>query len=321
MRAIEQHGRLAAPGDQLHPSWPRAAANPAERCSPDRGDAGVAERVEDAPRNRRVRRLVCDPEDRPSARPHRCPDSRSRTGRRDRRLEWLHDVKRDSDASGTPADDRQVPARAAPVTAAVSPRLMICAFSVAIASIVGPENVHVIESDIGDRRNAALPDVCRVESAADAHLDHGYLDTDASEIKERGRRQHLELSRRSVSSSPACRPRRSLRSSSVVEIGNADRLPVDLDSLAIRDEMGLGRLSDPITRLTQRRADECLRAEPLPFVPPISTPRSRLFGSPKRASAGRAFAPGPRRMPKRPRDCEALKDRAVRVVAVVEHLD
>ena len=61
------------------------------------------------------------------------------------------------------------------MTARWSPRLMIAAFSRAIASTVA-QVLHVVERDVGDCAHPALPDVRRVQSSAHAHLDHRHID-------------------------------------------------------------------------------------------------------------------------------------------------
>src|SRR3954469_4003972 len=209
------------------------------------GDGGFAERVEDAPCNCGIGGLVWAQETDRQLGAIRCPDCNAVPVEIED-LEGLRDMKRYSDAGGTPTDDAEsglVRACYRGRVASLDDLRLLCRDCLDRRA----ENVHVIQSDIRDRRNAALPDVCRVEAAPDANLDHGYFDTDASEMKERGCRQDLELSRGSVSRNQLV-VRRDHFVEKRCEIGNADRLPVDLDSLAIRDEMGLRCLPGPITR-------------------------------------------------------------------------
>src|SRR5262245_32934094 len=46
------------------------------------------------------------------------------------------------------------------------------------------EHLHVIEADAGDNRDERLADVGRIETPAEANLDHGEIDLAANEVKE-----------------------------------------------------------------------------------------------------------------------------------------
>ena len=83
----------------------------------------------------------------------------------------------------------------APVTAR-SPRSMIAAFSRAIAAIVGPEPVGVVEIDVRDRRDAAIPGVGGVEPTAEPHLDEG--EVEAAPPRSSGTRPRSAARTRSV---------------------------------------------------------------------------------------------------------------------------
>ena len=114
------------------------------------------------------------------------------------------------------------------------------------------EPVHVVEVDVGHDRHAAVPDVGRIEPAAETDLDQRDVRTDLGEAREDDGGQQLELGRVAV---PAGDPVRDGQHppDEPGEVVRGDRLPVDLDPLAVRDEVRLRGGPDPMTGRPERR--------------------------------------------------------------------
>jgi hypothetical protein len=99
-----------------------------------------------------------------------------------------------------------------------------------------PEPVHVVEVHVGDRGDAAVPGVGRVEPAAEPDLDDGEVDGLLREPGEDHRGQQLELCRRPEPAGHAVRgPHRSIDQPG--ERRGVDRYAADLHPLAVRDEV------------------------------------------------------------------------------------
>ena len=85
-----------------------------------------------------------------------------------------------------------------------------------------PEPVHVVEGDVRDRGDAAVPGVRRVEPPAEPDLDERDVDAGFGEMAEDDRGQQLELGRLAVPSGDAVRDRQhrlDVRVKSSTEIG------------------------------------------------------------------------------------------------------
>ena len=121
---------------------------------------------------------------------------------------------------------------------------MIAAFSRAMAAIVGAEPVHVVEVDVRDRGDAAVPGVGRVEPTAQPDLDERQVDAAARRTS--GRR--IAVSSSNSVGGPSRRATRSAAAQDLVdeprERRRVDRPAVDDDPLAVADEVRLGRLAD-----------------------------------------------------------------------------
>ncbi len=113
----------------------------------------------------------------------------------------------------------------------------------------------MIQGDVGDRSDTAIPGVCRVEPAAQPDLDEGDVDPGFGELAEHERREQLELRRLAMAPCDAVGdsqdgvdvPR---------EVVDADRVAVDGDALAIRHQVRLRRFADTETGGTQRAAGQ-----------------------------------------------------------------
>ena len=156
------------------------------------GDAGGLERVEQGVRDRDIRGLVApaEPDPRPPQRgqidddPVAVPvDERGRADLDERHVE----------APGPAPDDRERLARGAG-DGAIAPlddrRLLAGDRRDRRAQPVG-----VVEIDVRDGRDAAIPGVGRVEPAAEAHLHERDVEIGLREMTEHDRRQQLELGR------------------------------------------------------------------------------------------------------------------------------
>ena len=242
-RDIEQ---LQAP----RPANRRVSGPP--RLVPDSGDPRRLERVERRVGDRRVRRLVASPQADPD--PSQPPEldvdpvtvqaeqrRRRRHGQRSRHspTSALDHVERPTCSSGhrqiAAHDDRRLLAR---------DRLHGAA-----------EPVRVVERDVRDHRHAAVPGVSGVEPSTEADLDHRQIHPGLGKPAERDRRQQLELRRLPVARGDAIGQRQHLPGEPGERL-RVHRHAVDLEPLAIRDQMRLGRLAGPMPGGLQRRADQ-----------------------------------------------------------------
>jgi hypothetical protein len=110
--------------------------------------------------------------------------------------------------------------------------MMIAAFSFAIASTVAP-------------RRSVWSSVTLV-TAAQPHLDHRQIDAGLGEPHERDRGQQLELRGVAVAAGNAIGQRQYLRGKPRERV-LIDRNAPDLQALPVGNEMGLGRLTDPVS--------------------------------------------------------------------------
>ena len=149
-----------------------------------------------------------------------------------------------------PADDRQpVTARAGhrQVAALDDGRLLAGDLRDRVA-----EPVDVVEIDVGHDRHAAVPGMGRVEPAAQPDLDQRDVRTDLGEAREDDRGQQLELGRVAVASGdPVCDGQDS--PTSRAKSSGRDRPAIDLDPLAIRDQVRLRGRPDPMAGRPERR--------------------------------------------------------------------
>ncbi len=113
----------------------------------------------------------------------------------------------------------------------------------------------MVERDVGDRRDAAIPGVGRVEPATEPDLDQRDIEVRLGEVAEDHRRQQLELGRLAVAARDPVGDGQH-RLDMAREVGDRDRPAVDRHPLAIRDEVRLGGLADPQPRGPQRAAGE-----------------------------------------------------------------
>ena len=94
-----------------------------------------------------------------------------------------------------------------------------------------------------------------VKPSAEADLDHRQIHPGLGKPAERDRRQQLELRRLSVARSDAIGQGKHLAGKSGERL-RVHRHAVDLEPLAIRDQMRLGRLAGSVSRGLQCRADQ-----------------------------------------------------------------
>ena len=114
---------------------------------------------------------------------------------------------------------------------------------------------HVVEGDVRDRRDAAVPGVRGVEPPAQADLDERDLDPLLGEPAEEHGREQLELRRRPVSTLVTTSCAHDLPNEPR-ERHRVDRPAVDLQPLAVADEVRLGGRPDPGPGCTQRGSGE-----------------------------------------------------------------
>ena len=122
---------------------------------------------------------------------------------------------------------------------------MIAAFSRAIALTVAPESVGMVEIDVRDRRDTAVPGVGRVESPAEPDLDQGEIDRRLGEPAEGHGGQQLEFRRRPRAARDPGRRVEDL-TDEPRERPRVDEPAIDLEPLAIAHEVWLGRLRDAV---------------------------------------------------------------------------
>jgi hypothetical protein len=118
-----------------------------------------------------------------------------------------------------------------------------------------PQVLRVVEVDVRDRGDPAIPGVSGVEPAAQAHLDDGEVHAHVREVAERERRQQLELGRRAVAAGNLIGDRQP-GADEAREIGRRDRVPGDPDPLAVADEVRLGSLACAIPLRGKAGANE-----------------------------------------------------------------
>ena len=158
--------------------------------------------------------------------------------------------ERDAEAARAPPDDRQrVAARAGHgQVAAFDDRGLLARDRRDRRA----EPVHVIEVDVGDDRHAAVPGVGRVEPAAETDLDEREVRSTSAKWA------NTTAVRSSNSVGWPCRraTRSETREDSVDEpreVVGVDRPAIDLDPLAVGDEVRLGRRADAVPGRPKRR--------------------------------------------------------------------
>ncbi len=109
------------------------------------------------------------------------------------------------------------------------------------------EAIGVVEVDVGDRRHPAVPGMGRVEPTTQPDLDQGHLHRTLGEPAEGHRGEDLELGRLAVSrADPVRRCERLADEPGEGRPGR--RAAVDLETLPVAHEVGLGGLGDPQRR-------------------------------------------------------------------------
>ena len=165
------------------------------------------------------------------------------------------------------------------------------------------EPVHVVERDVGDDRDTAVPGVGGVQPAAQAHLDEGQIEVRLRECQEDDGREELEFG------GLAEPPRdpvggREHAFDEPGERGRVDRVAVEHDPLAVGHEVRLRGLADPQPARPQGAARERQHAALAVRARRRARRGSTSCGSPSSRSSARV-RPSPRRMPKRPRSASA----------------
>ncbi len=117
----------------------------------------------------------------------------------------------------------------------------------------------MVERDVGDRRDAAIPDVCRVQPAPESDFDERDIGLLLREPAEDDRGEQLELGRVAVPSGHPVRDRKDLVDETRKRHG-IDRPPVDLQSFAVAHEVWLGRRCHPVSGGLEGSAGECQHA-------------------------------------------------------------
>ena len=140
--------------------------------------------------------------------------------------------------------------------------------------------IGVVEIDVRDGRDAAIPGVGRVETAAEADLHEGDVEIRLGEMAEHDRRQQLEFGRVAEAPGHPVGDRQYLGDETGERLG-VDRPPVDLDPLAIGDEV---RLRGSGRRAARRPGARC---RPAPGRCPCRWSRRR--GPRGRPVAGRPW--------------------------------
>ena len=113
----------------------------------------------------------------------------------------------------------------------------------------------MVERNVRDDRDPAVPGMSGVEPPAQPHLDHRQIDAGLGEPAECDRRQQLELRRLAVASGDAVGQGENL-AGDAGERRRIHRHAIDLESLAVRDQVRLGRLAGPVSGGLERRAHE-----------------------------------------------------------------
>ena len=262
---------VAAVGPRSSSSRPgqRAPAYPARRAAASVvRDPGRLQRVEQRVGDGDVGGLV------PAAQPDPRRARAAAARRRSRRGPSRGAAPAATSVSGTPSRARAAPDRPrapsprAPVTAR-SPRLMIAAFSRAIAAIVVAEPVRVVEVHVRHDRDAAVPGVGRVEPPAEADLDERDVGrtsanranttavSSSNSVGSPWRRATRSATReRPAPRAARSRPARSARPSTTIRSRYVTRcgLGVVADPVAGRAQRGIGERQD--AALAVRAGDE-----------------------------------------------------------------
>ena len=147
----------------------------------------------------------------------------------------------------------------APVIAAESPRLMIAAFSRAMAVDGVAQPLHVVEGDVGDRGTPPCHTLVASSRPPRPTSTTATSTPARAEPSERRGREDLELGRRRRAAPRPVRLAEHLVDD-VCEVGGRDQLAVDDDPLAVAHEVRLRRLADAVTGLAQHRRDQRLDA-------------------------------------------------------------
>jgi hypothetical protein len=150
----------------------------------------------------------------------------------------------------------------APVTAR-SPRMMIAAFSWRSPPPYDAQPVHVVERDVRDHGHAAVPGMGGIEPPPSPTSTTARSMSDLGEPEERHRGQQLEFGRVAVTPGNAVGEREHLRGDAGERLG-VHGLGRDLQPLAIRDQVRLGRLPNAIAGGPQGGID--VSARTLPFA-------------------------------------------------------
>ena len=147
-----------------------------------------------------------------------------------------------------------------------------------------PQLGDVVQPDVGEHRDAAVPRVRRIQPAAKAHLDQREVEPAAREVEEHHGGQQLELGRRAEPARDPVGDRQHL----LDERGRTRPRSIGRPSTTIRSRYvtrcGLG--VSPIRYPAARSADPASAMTlPLPLVPATSAPRTSARGGPARAAA------------------------------------
>ena len=110
----------------------------------------------------------------------------------------------------------------------------------------------MVEIHVRHHRHPAIPGMGGVEASTEPDLDEGDVDPDLGEPQEDHGREELELGRVALPPRHPVGDRADL-GDQPGEGHRVDRAPVDLEPLAIGDEVGLGRLAHPQAGRTQHR--------------------------------------------------------------------
>ncbi len=252
---VKEHVAAAGPlpDDQLQPSRPdrgRVAAPAGVVVGGDQ--TGRLERVEDRVGHRDVRGLVATPEsDTRRSEPGQIHDDpvaipvEERRGRHDAKIHAHPGRPSPDDAERGPGRPGQRH------VAALDDRGLLAGDR----GDRGTQPIHVVKVDVRDGGDPAIPRMGRVEPTAEAHLDQCHVEPRSREVREDDRREQFELGRVAEPPGDAVRDRQDLLDERGERRG-LDRAPVDLDPLAVGDEVRLGRLADAPAGRAQGRSSE-----------------------------------------------------------------
>ena len=113
----------------------------------------------------------------------------------------------------------------------------------------------MVELDIGDRHHATVPGMGGVESPTQAHLDQGKVDLLVGKPAEGHRGENLELGRLAMAGGYSVGRVEHL-SNEPGERVRINQATVHLESLAVADQVGLGRLTDAIAGCCESAAGQ-----------------------------------------------------------------